>query len=147
MAQLKSTIINGNLTCSGTISCSDARLSGGGGMSLKELNTYTEGVGTIYSGNAYPNGSWVNWSKIGHIVHINFWIKINSNPSQSWTGYLIAKGLPKAANASYYAQGVCIDNYRSDAFAEIKDSGDLYICARMTPIANQVIVGGFSYIT
>lgn len=115
-------------------------------MSLKELNTYTEGNGTIYSGNAYPDGSWAAWSKIGHIAHINFWIKVNSNPSQSWTSHLIAKGLPKAAKGSFYAQGVCIDNCRSDAFAEIKSSGDLYICARMTSIANQIIVGGFSYI-
>lgn len=148
MAQLKSTIISGNLSCTGIISCLDTTLTGGG-YSLKQLNNLSNGSATINYNTvtASTSENAIKWIKCGHLVHVNFWVKFRSDASKTWSSYLVATGLPQSIYQWQDSPTICRDGQASDSYFSIGPNGAMTINVRMAAINDAVFCGGFSYIS
>lgn len=92
------------------------------------------------------SGSQLNWFKWGRVVAVQFWIKMTSSVSGTYTGKRLAYGLPNAI-AEQNSTAVSTDGVYSSAFVGITTNGELWLNIRGYSMASKIIVGGFMYIS
>ena len=85
--------------------------------------------------------------KCGHLVQVNVFAIMSSSASETWHGYRIFSGLPKAVAESQRTPTITVDNYTGNnpPFCAVNTSGELFLQIRSEAMTGKTIIGGFTY--